>query len=79
MDQTSFLFWRKCLKINSRRVNMSFFNAKLAQFLEEEFLNKISAEAKKPVSLRYLAKKFKLTVYGVKRLLEYNNSQRHTN
>jgi|GEM_PF-2323870 len=58
---------------------MAYFNAKLAPFLEKDTLDKISTEAKKPVSLRYLARKFKLTVYGVKRLLEYNNSQRHTN
>jgi len=54
---------------------MAYFNAKLAPFLEQDTLDKISTEAKKPVSLRYLARKFKLTVYGVKRLLNYYNQQ----
>ena len=34
-------------------------------------LEKLSEEAKKPVSLRYLANKFKITTYAVKRLLAY--------
>ncbi len=56
---------------------MRYFNAKLAPYLEEEKLDKIINLSKKPVSLRYIARRFNLTVYGVKRLLEYyNNSQK---
>ena len=55
---------------------MRYFNAKLAPYLENEKLDKIINLSKKPVSLRYIANKFNLTVYGVKRLLEYYNSQK---
>ena len=55
---------------------MRYFNAKLAPYLENEKLDKIINLSKKPVSLRYIANKFNLTVYGVKRLLDYYNSQK---
>ena len=55
---------------------MKYFNAKLAPYLEDEMLEKIVNLSEKPVSLRYVANKFDLTVYGVKRLLEYYNSQK---
>jgi len=55
---------------------MKYFNAKLAPYLEDEKLDKIINLSKKPVSLRYIARRFNLTVYGVKRLLEYYNSQK---
>ena len=55
---------------------MKYFNAKLAPYLEDEKLDKIINLSKKPVSLRYIARRFSLTVYGVKRLLEYYNSQK---
>ena len=55
---------------------MKYFNSKLAPYLEDEKLDKIINLSKKPVSLRYIARRSNLTVYGVKRLLEYYNSQR---
>lgn len=55
---------------------MRYFNTKLAPYLEDEQLDKIINLSKKPVSLRYIARRFSLTVYGVKRLLEYYNSQK---
>ena len=57
---------------------MKYFNAKLAPYLEDKTLDEIIKLSKKPVSLRYIANKFNLTVYGVKRLLEYNNSINQT-
>ena len=56
---------------------MKYFNVRLAPYLEEEIFKKIIKETKKPVSLRYVAKKFNLTVYAVKRLLEYHNSKQN--
>jgi hypothetical protein len=42
-------------------------------------LAKISKESNKPVSLRSIARKFNLTVYAVKRLIEYSKSIERTN
>ena len=53
---------------------MKNFNAKLAPYLDDDTLKKIINLSNKPVSLRYIAKEFNLTVYGVKRLLEYYDS-----
>ena len=55
---------------------MRYFNTKLAPYLEAEKLDDIVRFSKKPVSLRYIARRFNLTVYAVKRLLEYYNSQK---
>jgi hypothetical protein len=37
---------------------MKYFNAKLAPYLEDEKLDKILNLSKKPVSLRYIARRF---------------------
>ena len=50
---------------------MNQFNAKLAPYIEEKILENIYREFQKPQSLRYVARKFNLTVYGVKRLIDY--------
>jgi len=58
---------------------MEKFNIKLAKYLDDEMLAKISKESNKPVSLRSIARKFNLTVYAVKRLIEYSKSIERTN
>ena len=58
---------------------MRYFNTKLAPYLEEEKLNDIIRFSQKPVSLRYIARRFNLTVYAVKRLLEYYNNSQNVN
>jgi hypothetical protein len=58
---------------------MPKFNIKLAKYLDDEMLAKISKESKKPVSLRSIARKFNLTVYAIKRLIEYSKSIERTN
>ncbi len=58
---------------------MPKFNIKLAKYLDDEMLAKISKESNKPVSLRSIARKFNLTVYAVKRLIEYSKSIERTN
>jgi len=55
-----------------------YFNCKLAPYLEEEIFNQIISETQKPVSLRYVARKFDITVYAVKRIKEYHNSINHS-
>lgn len=51
---------------------MTKFNIKLAKYLEDDILANISKESKKPVSLRSIARKFNISVYAVKRLIEYS-------
>jgi len=58
---------------------MTKFNSQLAPFLEKDMLEKLNEEAKKPVSLRYLANKFKITTYAVKRLLAYRQEMEESN
>lgn len=53
---------------------MRQFNIRLAPYIERDFLERIRAEASKPQSLRAIARKLKLTVYAVKRLIEYQNN-----
>jgi len=52
---------------------MRQFNIRLAPYIEGEFLDKVRVEASKPQSLRAIARKLSLTVYAVKRLIEYQN------
>ena len=53
---------------------MENFNVKLAKYLDDEILAKIIKETRKPVSLRAIARKFNLSVYAVKRLINYNQT-----
>jgi hypothetical protein len=53
---------------------MENFNVKLAQYLEDEILARIARESRKPMSLRAIARKFNLSVYAVKRLIDYAKS-----
>lgn len=50
---------------------MKTFNVKLAPFIEKEFLERIARERAKPQSLRAIARKLNLSMYAVKRLIEY--------
>ena len=50
---------------------MKTFNVKLAPFIEKEFLERIARESAKPQSLRAIARKLNLSMYAVKRLIEY--------
>jgi len=50
---------------------MKQFNVRLAPYIEGEFIEKVRIEAAKPQSLRAIARKLKLSVYAVKRLIEY--------
>lgn len=54
-------------------LNMQKFNVRLAPYMDETFLKKVADEAAKPQSLRAIARKLDLTVYAVKRLIEYAN------
>lgn len=58
---------------------MRQFNVRLAPFIEREFLDKVRVEASKPQSLRAIARKLSLTVYAVKRLIDYSKSIERTN
>lgn len=53
---------------------MAKFNIKLAQYLEDDMVTKIAKESRKPVSLRSIARKFHLSVYAVKRLIDYSKT-----
>ena len=55
---------------------MEKFNVRLASYLDESFLRRVAYEANKPQSLRAIARKLDLSVYAVKRLLEYNQSNK---
>ena len=50
---------------------MKTFNVKLAPFIEKEFLERVARERAKPQSLRAIARKLNLSMYAVKRLIEY--------
>ena len=50
---------------------MEKFNTRLASYLDESFLKRVANEANKPQSLRAIARKLDLSVYAVKRLVEY--------
>ncbi len=54
---------------------MPKFKTKLTPYLEDKKLRPIVREAQKPVSLRYIARKYDLSVYGVKRLLKYHQTK----
>jgi hypothetical protein len=56
---------------------MRRFNQKLAGYLDETFLARVSNEMKKPQSMRAAAKKLDVSVYAMKRLNEYYNSLNH--
>lgn len=56
---------------------MRKFNIRLASYIDENNLKKVANEAAKPQSLRAVARKLNLSVYAVKRLIEYNNSQKN--
>lgn len=58
---------------------MTKFNIKLAPYLEDEMVATIAKESRKPVSLRSIARKFHLSVYAVKRLIDYSKSIERTN
>jgi len=58
---------------------MTKFNIKLAHYPEDDMVAKIANESRKPVSLRSIARKFNLSVYGVKRLIEYSKTIERTN
>ena len=58
---------------------MTKFNIKLAPYLEDDMVAKIAKESRKPVSLRSIARKFHLSVYAVKRLIDYSKSKERTN
>jgi len=58
---------------------MTKFNVKLAKYLEDDVVAKIVKESRKPVSLRSISRKYNLTVYAVKRLIEYSKSIERTN
>ena len=53
---------------------MKQFNVRLAPYIEREYLEKIRIEASKPQSLRAIARKLNLSVYAVKRLIEYQSN-----
>jgi len=53
---------------------MKTFNVKLAPFIEKDFLEKIERERAKPQSLRAISRKLNLSMYAVKRLIEYQQS-----
>ena len=55
---------------------MEKFNIRLASYLDESFLKRVAYEANKPQSLRAVARKLDLSVYAVKRLLAYNQSNK---
>jgi len=55
-------------------MNMKQFNVRLASYIEGEFIEKVRVEASKPQSLRAIARKLKLSVYAVKRLIEYQSN-----
>jgi hypothetical protein len=57
---------------------MEKFNVKLAKYLDDEMIAKIGKESRKPVSLRSIAHKYNLSVYAVKRLIEYAKSIERT-
>jgi len=50
---------------------MKTFNVKLAPFIEKEFLERVARERAKPQSLRAISRKLNLSMYAVKRLIEY--------
>jgi len=54
---------------------MEKFNVRLASYFDESFLRRVAYEANKPQSLRAIARKLDLSVYAVKRLLEYYNNK----
>ena len=54
---------------------MQKFNTRLASYLDERYLRKVANEVNKPQSLRAVARKLQLSVYAVKRLSNYYNSQ----
>ncbi len=53
---------------------MQKFNVRLASYIDESYLKKVAHEADKPQSLRAIARKLNLSVYAVKRLIEYSKS-----
>ncbi len=53
---------------------MKQFNIRLAPYIEGEFIEKVRIEASKPQSLRSIARKLSLSVYAVKRLIEYQSN-----
>ena len=53
---------------------MEKFNVRLASYIDESYLKKVEREFAKPQSLRAIARKLDLSVYAVKRLIEYNKS-----
>ncbi len=59
---------------NGGGYEMAKFNIKLAQYLEDDMVTKIAKESRKPVSLRSIARKFHLSVYAVKRLIDYSKT-----
>jgi len=53
---------------------MRKFNIRLARFIDNGVVEKVAMEVAKPQSMRAIAKKLEMSVYAVKRLLEYHNS-----
>ena len=55
-------------------IYMEKFNVRLASYLDESFLQRVAYETNKPQSRRAVARKLNLSVYAVKRLFEYYQS-----
>jgi len=53
---------------------MRKFNIRLARFIDNGVVEKVAMEVAKPQSMRAIARKLEMSVYAVKRLLEYHNS-----
>jgi hypothetical protein len=53
---------------------MRKFNIRLARFIDSGVVEKVAMEVAKPQSMRAIARKLEMSVYAVKRLLEYHNS-----
>ncbi len=53
---------------------MRKFNIRLARYIDNGTVEKVAIEVAKPQSMRAIAKKLEMSVYAVKRLLEYHNT-----
>lgn len=53
---------------------MRKFNIRLARYIDNGTVEKVVMEVAKPQSMRAIARKLEMSVYAVKRLLEYQNS-----
>ena len=76
MGRAAHSFLTKVSKTRIKPVKyMEKFNVRLAPYLDESFLKKVAYEANKPQSMRAIARKLNLSVYAVKRLLDYYNNK----